>query len=479
MNNYLITMKEEISIRIESVKAELDKLSDQLCKLIDDKNRKMKTNLEKLNSKLKDQAQTSQKFINNLQSMLIKTDLNSDKLEDNMYLCQDRIKELQNADTEFYKIFKQIKFKPNEFELNTSIIGELTDSSEEQIVQNSFNSNNFHNDIKLNSPTQRGQNSMSSVLQRQSSQFAESSESEVFEGSMDNDKYQTLAAESKYEPNEIKIVEFAKKIEWPCGIHCLADKDMIMTDNVNNEIIILNNDLQIVRHIKNVGEVTFSSPFGIASDEKDSIFICDGGNHRILVFNKNFTRVKKIIGKKGKSNGEFNFPLGICFYAGLLYVSDHDNRRVQVFTQNGEYQKEIRLLKNPSKKNIFVKDQDLINSPWCLGVVENTIAVLDFCENIYIYNFEGQLRYIIQDTSINSICMTDGYLYTHGNNGSFSCYEKSKKKYEQHQYELVYRHHYENLTAYSAFMTNFNNNLAVSFGEKKFIALISKTAKKI
>ena len=279
MNNYFITMKEEISIRIESVKAELDKLSDQLCKFIDDKNKKMKTNLEKLNNKLKDQAQTSQKFINNLSSLLIKTDLNSEKLEDNMYLCQDRIKELQTADTEFYKIFKQIKFKPNESELNTTIIGELSDSSEEQILQNSYNVNNFPTEIKLNSSVQRGHDSISAALQRQSSQFAESSESEVFEGSMDNDKYQALVTESKYEPNEIKIVEFAKKIEWPCGIHCVGDKDMIMTDNVNNEIIILNNDLQIVRHIKNVGEVTFSSPFGIASDEKDSIFVCDGGNN--------------------------------------------------------------------------------------------------------------------------------------------------------------------------------------------------------
>ena len=483
MNNYFTTMKEEIAIRIDSVKADLDKLSEQLSKLIDEKNRKMKVSLEKMNSKLKDQAQTSQKFINNLQSLMIKTEISVDKLEDNMYLCQDRIKELQSADIEFFKIFKQIKFKPNESELNITIIGELSDLEEQTSTNYSTSSNSTsHPDVKTNTNQKVNSNgSTLNSLQQQTSQLIESSESEVFEGSLDNDKYQALAAasSSKYEPNELKIIEMAKKVEWPCGIHSIGDKDLIMTDNVNNEIIILNSELQIVKQIKKVGDVSFSSPFGIASDDKDTVYVCDGGNHRVLVFNKAFSRVKKIIGKKGKLNGEFNFPLGICFYNGLLYVSDHDNRRVQVFTQNGDHTKEIRLLKNPLKKNMFVKDQDLINSPWCLGVVDNTIAVLDFCENIYIYNFEGQLRYVIQDTSINSICILDGYLYTHGNNGSFSCYEKSKKKYEQHQYELVYRHHYDSLEAYSAFMTNFNNNLAVTFGEKKFIALISKTSKRI
>ena len=484
MNNYFVLMKEEIAIRIESVKSELDKLSEQLSKVIDEKNRKMKVNLEKMKSKLKDQTQNSQKFINNIQSMLAKAEINAEKLEEGMYTCQDRIKELNNADTEFCKIFKQIKFKPNETVLNASIIGELSDSDESTAQTNAVKNNLANssenttiNNNKVHLVIQKSHPNQNLLQQQQSTQlsdFSESQNSEVFEGSSDQDLFS-----SKFEPNEIKIIEMSKKIEWPCGIYSSNDKELIVTDNVNNEIIILNSDLQIVKHIKNVGDVTFSSPFGITSDEKDSIFVCDGGNHRLLVFNKNFTRVKKIIGKKGKLNGEFNFPLGICFYAGLLYVSDHDNRRVQIFTQNGDFSKEIRLLKNPSKKNLFVKDQDLINSPWCLGVVENTIAVLDFCENIYIYNFDGQLRYIIQDTSINSICIIDGFLYTHGNNGSFSCYEKSKKKYEQHQYELVYRHQYESLKAYSAFMTHFNNNLVVSFGEKKFIALIDKASKKV
>lgn len=479
-------MKEEIVIRIESLKKELDNLGEQLYKVLDDKNKKLKVKLEKMNTQLKEHAQNSQKFINNTNSLLTKEEHNIEKLEQNMYDCQDRLKELQIVDSDFYKIFNIIKFKPYEFKLEPSIIGDLYDSDYPTNQNNNNNPNNiepqFQTSQIFDMDDLKSSDAVDSFVLQQHEHIQQHHQQQLKQSNYNSQNHQQASpspqeSPQKLMPNEIKIVDMSKKAEWPCGIFGISDKELIMTDNVNNEILILNADFQTAKHVKSIGDISFSSPFGICSDEKDTIYLCDGGNHRVIVVNKTFNRVKKIIGKKGKLNGEFNFPLGVCYYSGYLYVTDHDNRRVQTFTQNGDFIKEIRLLKNPSKKNLFVKEQDLINSPWCLCVVENTIAVLDFCENIYIYNFEGQLRYIIQDNSINSICMIDGLLYTHGSNGSFSCYEKSKKKYEQHQYELVYRHTFDNLKAYSAFMTHFNDNLVITFGEKKFLAVISRATK--
>jgi hypothetical protein len=120
-----------------------------------------------------------------------------------------------------------------------------------------------------------------------------------------------------------------------------------------------------------------------------------------------------------------------------------------------------------------VKEHELINSPWCLSVAADTIAVLDFGENVFVYNFEGHLRFVIQETSLNSICMYGGHLYAHSNNGYVICYRKSEKKYDQHSFEVVGKTQIEALKAYSAFVIYHNDKLIVSFGEKKFLALIN------
>ena len=44
--------------------------------------------------------------------------------------------------------------------------------------------------------------------------------------------------------------------------------------------------------------------------------------------------MKGIIGKKGKLNGEFNYPNGICVDDNNIYVSDFKNHRIQIFDKN-------------------------------------------------------------------------------------------------------------------------------------------------
>lgn len=434
INKYFEFIKEDVLIKIESLKSELDQLGDRLIKLLDTKCSKTKLKLEKFNSRISQNLNSQETFIQNCKQLLTNKqhdETNSHLLEENMYLCQDNCKKIELYESELNKILASVTFKPSELKIDPILIGSVEDSL-----------NDDDDDI--------------------------------------ND-YPVDQAEITHEVNlsedDFKVINLAKKLEWPCGMCNLSKSEIALTDNVNNEVVLLNTTTyEVIKHIKSIGDVKLTSPFGICYDDKDTIYLCDGANHRLLILNKSFTRVKKIIGKKGSLIGEFNFPLGVCYFNGFIYVSDHDNKRVQVLTHNGDYVKEIKLVKNPGKRNVaFAKDQDLINSPWCLCVAEDTIAVLDFCENVYFYNFDGHLRHIIQDNTINSICLTDGYLFTHSNDGTLACYEKStrKSKYDYHLYELISKKTFNDFKAYSAFIILNNEKLLISFGEKKFLGLIN------
>jgi DNA-binding beta-propeller fold protein YncE len=81
----------------------------------------------------------------------------------------------------------------------------------------------------------------------------------------------------------------------------------------------------------------FEFPTSIAKDNQGNYFITDSGNHRIVKFNKNWQRVLTF-GERGEEVGQFQYPL--CVSIGendLLYVSDLNNNRVQVFSSFGQF----------------------------------------------------------------------------------------------------------------------------------------------
>jgi DNA-binding beta-propeller fold protein YncE len=95
------------------------------------------------------------------------------------------------------------------------------------------------------------------------------------------------------------------------------------------------------------GSHHFNQPNDIAIAANGDVFVVQGhtpggGDPRVLKFDKT-GKFLKTWGGRGKGPGQFEVAHGIALDAkGQLWVTDRENQRVQVFTQDGTFVREIK-----------------------------------------------------------------------------------------------------------------------------------------
>jgi sugar lactone lactonase YvrE len=84
-----------------------------------------------------------------------------------------------------------------------------------------------------------------------------------------------------------------------------------------------------------IGRGLLKRPTGLARDSRSGLlFVADTYAHDIKVFDEAGVLVR-VIGRRGDTDGEFNFPTHLAFAQGQLYVTDTLNSRIQVFSADG------------------------------------------------------------------------------------------------------------------------------------------------
>ncbi len=129
----------------------------------------------------------------------------------------------------------------------------------------------------------------------------------------------------------------------------------------------------------------FRGPYGVAILQKhftrDWVFVTDGLNHRIQVFDVDGSFIRKW-GSKGQGDGQFNVPASVAVLArsqdrgyptqDLVFVADLCNYRVQVFgldgtfirkwgtpgSEDGQFKGPHGIAVHPTRDLIFISDCD-------------------------------------------------------------------------------------------------------------------------
>ena len=103
---------------------------------------------------------------------------------------------------------------------------------------------------------------------------------------------------------------------------------------------------------------------------KNHVYVVDGGNHRIMVFDLN-GQYKFQFGSEGNAKGQLYYPLGIDHGVnGKIYVTDAGNKRIQVYSAKGKYlngfevkyknklMRPVDVLVDSSRKELYVSSSD-------------------------------------------------------------------------------------------------------------------------
>ena len=115
-----------------------------------------------------------------------------------------------------------------------------------------------------------------------------------------------------------------------------------------------------------------NQPSDIAMGSNGDIYLVDGVNNRIIVFNSSGKR-KFEFGREGAGKGEFKYPLGIDISDdGKVFIADTGNHRIQIFNLKGDFRNMFNVKSGPEerpsdpvdvlasrlKNNLYISDND-------------------------------------------------------------------------------------------------------------------------
>lgn len=125
-------------------------------------------------------------------------------------------------------------------------------------------------------------------------------------------------------------------------------KNRILCSNYGNKNLTLHDEAgNLIRLLDKINGSLFQ-PCGIAFDEEENnLFITDLLMHQIIMTDIEFNKIKTV-GSAGEENNQFNSPVGICFKNGNLYVCDHGNKRIKMFSKDLEFIKSLNVDYGPS-----------------------------------------------------------------------------------------------------------------------------------
>jgi 6-phosphogluconolactonase (cycloisomerase 2 family) len=213
---------------------------------------------------------------------------------------------------------------------------------------------------------------------------------------------------SKYEKIELNIKPYDV---------CILPNGFILTANrADGTLTIFDSTFKLQQTIDKIDNKDFK-PRGITVNNRHKqIYILDELNSQIIMTDLQFKKLESY-GSYGSSDSQFDDPASICHESDFLYVSDRNNQKVKVLTDDLEFSNSIEL----DYKPYLIKAS---NKRLCVTCVEKTNE-----RGLYFYDldsFQLQQRYehsIGKISEINShfylLCCESKMLYCYNTDGVF------------------------------------------------------------
>lgn len=279
--------KEQIVIRIESIKNELDVFLENFNKNLDEIEIEIHNEIENLSNDYDNICNKNENLLNDINLKLEDINENQLQLVENIYKCESSINEIKNLNKLIKSKLHKVRFSPNDdWKFDIDYIGYLK----------KLESNDFEM-LKVNLPY-------------------------------------------KIDLNE-------KHIKLASGMATIDNETLLIVDSQENEIVLFDKKFECVDRIKHVDEYTFNYPINICTDGHDTVYLCDYNNNRVLLIDKNFDQVKKSI---TTAENHIENPIDICFYGDCLFILDNMTSNIKQFLSDGEFVRDINLVNQNGTK---------------------------------------------------------------------------------------------------------------------------------
>ena len=111
---------------------------------------------------------------------------------------------------------------------------------------------------------------------------------------------------------------------------------IFVADGDNNRIQVFNNDLTFSHTITPAGNKQFDSPFDVALDNEGYLYVAEYWSHCITKLTTKGQYITRF-GSQGFAPGQLFFPSSLTINNNLVYVSEKGNHRVSIFDTNGTF----------------------------------------------------------------------------------------------------------------------------------------------
>jgi uncharacterized protein (TIGR03663 family) len=171
------------------------------------------------------------------------------------------------------------------------------------------------------------------------------------------------------------------QLKEPCGVAVEADGSVVVADTWNHRIARFGPDGTWLGSFVD-DQRGFFGPRAVLLS-RDSLYVADTGNKRIVRFDRTWKRVSEW-GSSGTGPGQFIEPVGLAAdAAGNVYVADTGNHRIQVFDAEGKFLREFPVF---GWKDFYTEPYIAIGPGDSLLVTDSTEA------RVNEYDSAGNLR---------------------------------------------------------------------------------------